>query len=51
MKPDSMSLAMLPPALFAEKSAPWTKVIASANCRYESVGKPGRSVAESSPLA
>ena len=33
MKPVSMSLATFVPALIAEKSAPCTKVIASANCR------------------
>ena len=30
-KPLSMSLATLVPALLAENSAPWTKVMASAN--------------------
>ena len=44
-KPLSMSLATFVPALFAEKSAPWMNGIASANWKYESVGKPGRCVA------
>ena len=45
-----MSLATLVPALLAENSAPCTKAMASAKSKYESAGKPGRSVAESSPL-
>src|SRR3954462_9162563 len=44
-----MSVATLVPALIAANIVPWRKVSARAKVTYESVGKPGRLVADLRP--